>query len=157
MPRGRIPQPKVINDLKGDPSKRRRNTKEPQPPTGWPDKPDYLDPIASEEWDTICGLLDDMGLLSRADRCAIEMYCSAYSRYRAAEENVRRFGEVIISPKNKYPMISPYTTVLNKNLDQCRKLLIEFGLTPASRARMRTAITKDEATDELTSYALRIA
>lgn len=80
MPRGRIPQPKVINDLRGDPGKRRRNTREPQPPKGWPEKPDHLDEIASKEWDSVCELLDEMGLLSRADKTAIEIYVQAYSR-----------------------------------------------------------------------------
>ena len=156
MPRGRIPQPKALNDLKGDPGKRRRNTTEPTPPRDWPDKPDYLDPVASVEWDSVVDLLDNMGLLSSADRAAIEMYCSAYSRYRAAEDNVRKFGEVLVSPKNRYPMVSPYVTTMNRNLETCRKFLLEFGLTPAARARMRTAITKDTGTDELTGY-MRIA
>ena len=85
-----------------------------------------------------------MGLLSRADKTAIELYVQAYSRYRNAEENVRRFGEVIISPKNRYPMVSPYVSVLNKNLETCRKMLIEFGLTPAARARMRIQVEKED-------------
>ena len=54
-----------------------------------------------------------------------------------------KFGEVIVSPKSRYPMVSPYVTVLNKNLDTCRKMLLEFGLTPAARARMRIQIEKD--------------
>ena len=148
MARGRIPKPKVLNDLKGDPSNRRRTKREPKAPEHYPTKPDYLeeDPIASEEWDSMCGLLESMGLLSCADRASIEMYCSAYSRYRNAEINVRRSGEVIISPRNKYPMVSPYVSVLNKNLDTCRKLLLEFGLTPAARSRMSVAIRKDDDT-----------
>lgn len=47
---------------------------------------------------------------------------------------VRKFGEVIVSPGSKYLMVSPYSTVMNKNLDVRRRLLVEFGLTPTSRS-----------------------
>lgn len=142
--RGPTPKPKVINDLKGDPGNRRRKQKEPEPPKDHPQCPDHLDDIARQEWQSITEQLDRMGLLSSADTTALELFCSAYSRYRQAESMVRKFGEVIISPVNKYPMVSPYSTVMNKNLETCRRLLVEFGLTPASRARCAVA-KKDDA------------
>jgi hypothetical protein len=70
LARGGIPTPKILNDLRGNPGKRRHKTKEPEPPKGWPDKPDHLDEIASQEWDSVCQLLDDMHLLSKADRAS---------------------------------------------------------------------------------------
>ena len=144
MAKGRIPKPKVINDLKGDTHKRRRHQAEPVPPKNHPVCPDYLDIVAKAEWKSVTEQLDQMGLLSSADSTALELYCSAYSRYRDAEEKVRRFGEVIVSPVNKYPMVSPYSTIMNRNLDTCRRMLIEFGLTPASRARCAVPIVQKE-------------
>lgn len=135
MATGRPPKPKVINDLKGDTHKRRRHKAEPEPPNDRPEFPEHLDGIAKQEWASVTDQLDKMGLLSTADASALEMYAAAYSRYRHAEEMVRKYGEVIISPVNKYPMISPYSTVMNKNLETCRRFLTEFGLTPASRSR----------------------
>lgn len=135
MAKGRIPKPKAINDLKGDTHKRRRHQAEPEPPNDRPTCPEHLDDIAKHEWQSVTEQLDQMGLLSSADATALELYCSAYSRYRQAESMVRKFGEVIVSPVNKYPMVSPYSTVMNKNLDVCRRLLVEFGMTPASRSR----------------------
>ncbi|MBI1348028.1 phage terminase small subunit P27 family [bacterium] len=135
MAKGRIPKPKAINDLKGDPHKRRRHKAEPDPPKNRPTCPDHLDDFARQEWESVTEQLDQMGLLSSADATALELYCSAYARYRHAEEMVKKYGEVIVSPVNKYPMVSPYSTVLNKNLETCRRLLLEFGLTPASRSR----------------------
>ncbi len=145
MAKGRIPKPKIINDLKGDPGKRRRNQKEPTPPSDRPTCPDHLDDVAKHKWTEVTEQLSLMGLLSSADADCIEMYCSAYSRYRKAEEMVRKFGEVIISPVNKYPMVSPYSTTMNKNLETCRKLQIEMGITPASRSRL--AIDKKQDTN----------
>jgi P27 family predicted phage terminase small subunit len=135
MAQGRIPKPKALNDLKGDTHKRRRHQAEPVPPKNHPTCPEHLDEGAKNKWTELTKELEQMGLLSSADADALEMYCSAYARYRKAEEMVKKFGEVILSPVNKYPMISPYSTVMNKNLETCRRLLIEFGLTPAARSR----------------------
>ena len=95
--RGRPPVPKAINELRGDPGRRRRYEKEPEAPSGIPDCPEHLDNIAKAEWFATASILKDMGLLSRADRAALEMYCSAYSRYRKAAEHVAKYGEVILT------------------------------------------------------------
>lgn len=139
MPRGRPPTPKKLNDLKGEPGRRRRYESEPDPPDGVPDCPDHLDEIAREEWASVCGHLQSMGLLSSADRTAIELYCISYSRYRRAVENCQKFGDVILGSNKRVPMISPYATIQNQVFEQCRKLLVEFGLTPSARARMRVS------------------
>lgn len=145
MARGRIPKPKVINDLKGDPHKRRRHKSEPEPPKDRPDCPAHLDEIAKQKWTEVTQQLDSMGLLSSADSGALELYCAAYGRYRSAEEFVKKYGEVIISPASKFPMISPYASRMDRNLEVCRKYEIEFGLTPASRSRC--AIQKKDASN----------
>lgn len=145
MPKGRPPKPKILNDLRGDPGKRRRNAVEPEAPEGMPVCPDHLDEIAKQEWKSVTAHLKSMGLLSTADRSAIEMYCISYSRYRRAVENCQKYGDVILSPNKQVPMISPYSTIQNQAFEQCRKLLIEFGLTPSARARMR--ITDEKKTD----------
>lgn len=142
MPRGRPPTPKKLNDLKGDPGRRRRKEVEPEPPEGMPELPNHLDDIAKEEWKSVTAHLQSMGLLSAADRASIEMYCISYSRYRRAVDQCQKYGDVILSPNKKVPMISPYSTIQNQAFEQCRKLLIEFGLTPAARSRMRVSEQK---------------
>lgn len=49
MLRGRPPQSKKLNDLKGDLGRHRRKEVEPEPPKGIPELPDHLDDIATEE------------------------------------------------------------------------------------------------------------
>ena len=52
MPKGKIPRPSKLQvELRGDPSKRRRKTIEPDPPKGAPDCPQHVqdDPIAHAE------------------------------------------------------------------------------------------------------------
>lgn len=138
MARGRIPIPTVLNSLRGDPGKRRKNTKEPEPLKGYPDKPDYLDEIASKEWDSICHLLNAMHLLSKSDKTILEMYCSHYSRWRKAQSQVAKskYGAVILSPDKKFPMKSPFANEADKQQSILKGILIELGLTPAARARM---------------------
>lgn len=157
MPRSRIPQPKTLNDLKGDSHKRRRHDVEPEPPKSCPEPPDYLDEIARTEWDYITGQPDLMGLLSSADRACIKLYVGAYSRYRRAEAMVAKFGEVLISKKTGTPYLSPYSTVIISALDTCRRMLTEMGLTPASRARCRMSSEKESGFGAFEQFILRTA
>ena len=89
--------------------------------------PDHLDDIARQEWHEITTVLADINLLSKADHASLELYCISYSRYRRAAENVQKFGDVILSPNKKYPMISPWATVMNQAFEQYRKLLVDSG------------------------------
>ncbi|MDB4793007.1 phage terminase small subunit P27 family [bacterium] len=143
MPKGRPPRPSKIQvELRGDPSKRRKNMTEPDAPRGWPVCPQHVedDPIACEEWKSVCTQLDSMDLLSTTDARSIELYCLTYSRFRAAQEQVRKHGDVLLLGQNKYPQVSPFYTCMNRYHDDCRKWLIEFGCTPSARARMRVKV-----------------
>ena len=138
--RGPAPRPKAINDLLGDPSNRRgEKVKEPTAKKGWPkcNKSIQNDPVAYEEWQQLCEDLDGMGLLSSIDRIALELLVKAYSRYRENEDKVIQYGEIIVSKKTNYPSPSPYALARDRAAEQLKKLLIEFGLTPAARARLR--------------------
>jgi P27 family predicted phage terminase small subunit len=136
MARGRKPTPTALNNLKGDPGKRRRQMVEPQPGAGIPECPAFLDDVAKAEWQATCEILGELGVLTKADRNALAMYCESWSRYCRATEQVRKFGDVILSPKTKFPIPSPYQAIANKAMEQCHKLLTEFGLTPSARARL---------------------
>jgi P27 family predicted phage terminase small subunit len=146
MPRGRPPKPATLHWLAGDPSKIRFKRPEPVPPEGIPKCPEHLDAVAKDEWEYTTKQLQDMGLLSLADRTALALYCECYSRYRNAADHVAKYGSVILSPNKKYPLVSPYETVMRKSLKDCHTWLIEFGLTPAARARMRVDVRDSGAT-----------
>ncbi|MFN0055552.1 MAG: phage terminase small subunit P27 family [Planctomycetales bacterium] len=135
--RGRKPKPSVIRILEGNPGKRALNDREPTPPGGIPDCPEYLDDEAKAEWFRTAKVLSDMGLLSQADRTALAAYCTAYSRWVHAEEQVKKFGSIVKSPEKGFPMKSPYLTVADQAMETMRKFMVEFGLTPSSRSRIR--------------------
>lgn len=134
--RGRKPKPTMLKLLAGNPGKRPLNEREPTISGGIPDCPEFLDAVAKAEWERVAPLLDDMGLLSQADRAALAAYCVAYSRWRNAEEQVAKFGTIVKSPDKGFPMKSPYLTVADQALENMRKLMVEFGLTPSSRSRI---------------------
>ena len=135
--RGRKPKPSSIKDLEGNPGKRKVNDREPIPPDGIPDCPEFLNDEARAEWFRTAKVLTDMGLLTVADRSALAAYCVSYARWVQAEEQVKKFGTIVKSPEKNFPMKSPYLTVADQALENMRKLMVEFGLTPSSRSRIR--------------------
>lgn len=135
--RGRKPKPTVLKSLEGNPGKRRRNDREPKPPDGLPECPEFLDGEGRAEWFRIVPVLQEMGLLTKADRSALSAYCVAYGRWIKAEGLVKKYGEIVKSPEKNFPMKSPYLTVADQALETMRKLMVEFGLTPSSRSRIR--------------------
>lgn len=146
MPRGRIPTPKAINDLKGDPGKRRTYQTEPAAPAGIPACPSYLDKTAKAEWKFICQQLKQMQLLSVADKTALELYCKSYSLYRKAEKKLKVEEEVIETGKQGYLQKNPWLTILDQQSKIMKSFLIEFGLTPSARSRLSVKEESPEAT-----------
>lgn len=149
--RGRKPTPTVLKIREGNPGKRSINEAEPTPPEGLPSCPDFLDAVAQEEWHRIASVLDEMGLLTKADRAALAAYCTAYSRWVAAEEQVAKYGTIVKSPDKGFPMKSPYLTVADQSMETMRKFLVEFGLTPSSRSRIKV-MGKSAAEDEFDAF-----
>lgn len=145
--RGRKPTPTVLKLREGNPGKRPLNDQEPQAPAEVPSCPEFLNDVAQEEWRRISIILDEMGLLSAADRAALAAYCTVYSRWVAAEKQVAKYGTIVKSPDKGFPMKSPYLTVADQAMESMRKFLVEFGLTPSSRSRIRVG-GKTAAEDE---------
>jgi P27 family predicted phage terminase small subunit len=148
--RGRKPKPSLIKLLDGNPGKRPVNDREPPPLEGVPEPPDWLDAEAQAEWGRVTADLLSMGLLSRADRPALAAYCTAWSRWVEAEAMVKKYGSIVKSPDKGFPMKSPYLSIADQALETMRKLLVEFGLTPSSRGRIK--VPDGEAGDEFDRF-----
>lgn len=149
--RGRKPVPTTLKLLEGNPGRRPLNAQEPQPAVAIPDCPAFLDNVDREEWTRTATLLAEMGLLTAADRTALAAYCVAYSRWVEAEAQVKKYGTIVKSPEKGFPMKSPYLTVADQALETMRKLMVEFGLTPSSRSRIRVPATGDDF-DEFAAF-----
>lgn len=122
--------------MNGNPGK--RPLPEPIPvPRGRPPCPRHLKKEARKQWKHACDMLAYMGVLSKADAVAIEMFCDTWALYREACEKVALFGTVQCLDKEKRTFaLNPYFRVRNRLMDQLHKLMTEFGFTPAARARI---------------------
>ena len=149
--RGRKPKPTALKILEGNPGRRPLNDREPSLPTETPECPEFLDDEARAEWFRMAKVLQDMGLLTRADRAALAAYCVVYSRWVTAERQVQRLGTIVKSPEKNFPMKSPYLTVADQALEAMRKFMVEFGLTPSSRSRIRVPDASG-ASDEFDAF-----
>ena len=114
----------------------RRNLNEPKPKRGIPPKPMTVElcPIASAQWDWICGQLDSMGVLTVSDLLVVEALAVAYGNFRQSWEQMREEGMTIQGVRG--PVRNPIMLDYHKYQDRIVKLLAELGLTPSSRSRL---------------------
>ena len=149
--KGRKPKPTVLKVLDGNPGKRPLNQREPKAPQGFPEAPTWLDAEAQAEWERVTIDLQEMGLLSRADRPALAAYCTAWSRWVEAESMVKKLGPILKSPDKGFPMKSPNLTIADQAMESMRKFMVEFGLTPSSRSRIKVP-DAGQAGDEFDAF-----
>ena len=135
MPVGRRPTPTALKLIQGNPGKRPLNKAEPKPQSSIPRCPKILKTGAKAEWKRIAPILANLGILTQIDRAALAGYCQSYARWVEAEDKVAERGEVVKSVNGNI-MTNPYLTVANKSLENMRKFLVEFGMTPSSRTRI---------------------
>ena len=142
--KGRKPKPIALRVLQGNAGKRPIPTNVPQPRTHRLRCPDHLQGEAQREWRRMVKELDDMGVLARVDRPALELYCVIYARWRQAEARLAEIGDPVVVLINGYEALSGYLVIANRCIVQMKALLTEFGATPSSRARVRIERPSEE-------------
>lgn len=148
MPVGRRPKPTALKRLAGNPGKRPLNAREPQPRMELPERPTWLTGEAAREWKRVVEELYAVGLLTVVDRAALEGYCVAYGRWVDAEKRLKKEG-LVIPTKAGGLMQNPYLSVANRAMDEMRKWMNEFGMTPSSRTRVQAPQAKEMTLDDL--------
>lgn len=142
--RGRKPKPSKIKALQGGKktSHRPTNVMEPDIVSIPPDCPAYLDDDAKNEWARMTKELEAVGILTKIDKAVFATYCVYFSMWKNATEQIQKNGMVYKAP-NGMPMFSPYYTVANKANQLMMKALIELGMTPSSRSRLKVEKPKE--------------
>ncbi len=135
---GRPPVPTKLKLLRGNPGKRKLNTKEPQPPAVMPTCPRWLSREAKREWRRVCKELFQLGLLTRVDRAALAGYCEAWGMVREAEEILQDEG-LTFTTESGYIQQRPEVSILHKSLQVMRAFLSDFGMSPAARSKVKAA------------------
>jgi P27 family predicted phage terminase small subunit len=143
---GRRPKPTKLKLLQGTQRSDRLNRREPDPKSEIPSCPKHIQGESRREWKRITKELGALGLLTRVDRAAIAAYCDAYGRWTEAASKLSEKGLLVKAPSG-YPILNPYLSIINSALDQMRKFLTEFGMTPSSRTRINVAKKSEDEDD----------
>lgn len=138
--RGPAPTPTSLLKLSGSWRAKTRGN-EPQPEPGAPPSPDWLDEDARAVWNELAPQLEQMGVLTQIDGRALARYCDVWVRWYKARDFLRQHGDTYPlkdeSGKVKYLQQFPQVAIANKLATQLTRLEQEFGMTPASRARIQ--------------------
>jgi P27 family predicted phage terminase small subunit len=143
--------PTAVKKLRGMPGKRKLNAAEPSAPLGVPPMP-RLSAEAKREWKRIIPQLLRLGVLTVVDGKALAGYCHSFARWRQAEAAVTKYGLIIREPVLVQGIATGYVR-LKRNpaaaesreaLKTMKSFLVEFGLTPASRSRVKTEKPPEE-------------
>lgn len=141
---GRRPKPLAIKQLEGNPGGRPLNMDEPRAQRGIPEMPKGLRKTARREWGRITVDLDAIGVLTVVDGKALAMYCDAYADWEEAQrECVKKglwYSEPIVADSGvvgyKHKP-APWFNIKCAAMKMMKVYLIEFGLTPASRTKLK--------------------
>jgi P27 family predicted phage terminase small subunit len=145
-------KPTPLLKLAGSTLAGNRDATEPKPSATAPPMPQWLDAEARAAWKQLVPILERMRVLTEADGLALAMLCNAWSRYRTASDRLDRYGDVypVKGPDGELKMLrrSPYAALQMEHANTVRRLLAEFGLTPAARGRV---VALPESTNGKTS------
>ena len=125
--RGRKPIPTYLKVLRGNPGG--RQLPEIEGHSQLPDKPDFLSPIAAEEWDRVTPELLSLKAVRPADRAVIVVYCELVSQWM---DLVQILKQVTPSDAEWRKIVS----TRNGIEVQIRAYASELGLTQAARQRL---------------------
>ena len=137
MPVGKKPLPTNIRLLEGNRSRRPLPEDEPELEAEIPEAPEHLSAKARKHWDKIAVQLDGANILTKIDAEGLELLCEAYANWISASAHLRKHGLVVKNPASGVPMQSPYASMTDKYFHQLRQMLVEFGMTPSARARVK--------------------
>lgn len=140
---GPAPKPTALKVLAGNPGHRPLNDAEPMPELAMPKCPAHLSKEGKAEWKRLAAELHTLGLLTRIDRAALAAYCEVWARWVMAEKKLQAEGCTALTP-NGYATKNAWLTIADKALEQMHRYLVEFGMTPASRSRVRADGAKKE-------------
>lgn len=141
--RGPPPTPTAIKILEGNPGQRKLPENEPKPEPVKYDipPPDHLPDVAKAEWIRLFQPLRLCGLMTVADLSAFAAYCAIYARWIDCEADIAKSSKLLQSATGTV-QVNPLIWVARQCLDQMRQYMREFGMTPASRARMGAVVTE---------------
>jgi P27 family predicted phage terminase small subunit len=108
-------------------------------PVTAPIPPTQLDGVSSEAFEFLSAKLVGLGVVSELDRYALQMFADAWEDYVAAREVIRRDGPTYTTTTPAGDTMfrpRPELSMMQNAWDRLKKMLPEYGLTAASRAKI---------------------
>ncbi len=136
--------------FKKDPQRGRARKAEPEFTKG-AECPKHLQGLARATWAALADALDSQNLLRRPHALALEAAAVAYARAVEADVYLEKHGTTYeMTTKAGYSIrLRPEVGVSTRSWDQFRKFATEFGLTPASMAKLSAESTPRRTLDEV--------
>ena len=137
---GRRPKPSHLKVVTGNPGRRPLNKDEPKPCRELPSPPDHLSDAARVAWGRLSVLLDRMGVLTEADVVALERAAECYAEILRYREIIDEESEVYWADSSTGGRLLKANPAVAMLADADRRLkgyLVEFGLTPAARTKVK--------------------
>ena len=139
---GRRPKPMHLHLVQGTTrTDRHKPDGASQPPRTVPAPPSHLSRYAREAWGSFAPLLSRMGILTPADALALERLCDCYSEIRECQLVIEIAGGPTYETRNvageRMYRSRPEAAKLADADRRFRAWLIEFGLTPAARTKVK--------------------
>lgn len=161
--RGPAPKPTKLKIAAGNPGKRPINGEEPQPEEASGRAPDWLSDDAKKIWFQIAGPMTRSGLATAVDQYSLGRYCGLLAQWIRAYQESEKAGTSQYTVKNKQGKITgtkefPASAFVRRVGPQLTALEREFGMTPASRTRIRLERdnrVKDNPNEAIESFLAR--
>lgn len=119
----------------GNPSGRPINEQEPKAIPGAPAIPFGFRKEEEAYWNYYCKIFQDNGTLNTCDGEALRVLCESSVIRDKAKQLIWSDGLQAVSPQGTKK--NSAVTIFNEQVHTIRTLLNEFGLTPASRTKLR--------------------
>lgn len=147
MGKGRKPKPTAM--LKASDTFRKDRHKDRLEAKGRPDQPAFSDSKETFNW--LVKHLDDLGVLAEIDAIALQMLSDAWEDYQASRAVIRKLGPTYTTTTaqgDEMHRPRPELALMQQSWDRLKKMLPEFGLTSAARAKLN-APEKIESLEDL--------
>lgn len=114
------------------------------------------DPVALQMWDWVADQCEAMGVLTFADRLALELIAINYSVLVEAQDKYRDEGETMYGD-NGGAYVHPAVGVANAAEGRVKALMTDLGLTPRAREQLNVqlAAIKQTGKESLADYNAR--
>ena len=114
--------------------------------------PLWLDDYATDHWNRYAPRLAALGLLTEIDADLFAMACERYGFYRRGVDALA--GVSLANMDNDDVRLA---SAAKAALDQCKGILIQFGIGPAGRTRIPVATDVDKPEDPAAAWVKRNA